>query len=110
MKRLKKTTALDGVVPASTPAAKTELIRAEHASVVLHSPPAAIYDEAERIAETTGGFYLDHFAHAPSATTDPDWPLAHNLIEAVDTATGASPDNGGRRTGVGSDRSRTPRL
>lgn len=78
------------VVPASTPAAKMDLIRAEHASVVPHSPPAAIYDEAERIAETTGGFYLDHFAHAPSATTDPDWPLAHNLIEAVGTATGAS--------------------
>lgn len=79
------------VVPASTPAAKTELIQAEHANVVPHSPPAAIYDEAERLAEHTGGFYLDHFTHAPAAATAPDWPLAHHLIEAVKAATGALP-------------------
>lgn len=79
------------VVPASTPAAKTELIQAEHATVVPHTPPAAIYDEAKRIAESTDGFYLDHFTHAPAAATDPDWPLAHNLVGAICAATGAPP-------------------
>lgn len=79
------------VVPASTPAEKTRLIRDEHATVVPHTPPAAIYDEAERIAERTDGFYLDHFTHAPSAATGPDWPLADNLVEAIRAATGAHP-------------------
>src|SRR5690625_491864 len=79
------------VVPASTPTAKTELSQAEHANVVPHAPPAAIYDAAKRIAENIDGFYLDHFTHAPAAATDPDWPLAHNLVEAVCTGTGAPP-------------------
>lgn len=79
------------VVPASTPAAKTALIQAEHAIVVPHAPPAAIYDEAKRIAATSGGFYLDHFTHAPAAAAALDWPLAHNLVRAVKTVTGALP-------------------
>lgn len=79
------------VIPASTSAAKTELIQADHANIVTHAPPAAIYDEAERIAATVDGFYLDHFTHAPAAAIDPDWPLAHNLLEAVSAAAGAPP-------------------
>ena len=79
------------VVPAATTAAKTELIRSEHADVVPHSPPAAIYDVAQRISEHAGGFYLDHFTHAPTAATDSDWPLAHDLTEAVRTLAGTPP-------------------
>ena len=79
------------VVPPSTSAAKTELIQAERATVVPHAPPAAIYDEAERIARHVGGFYLDHFTHAPTAATDPDWPVAHDLVGALTTATGSPP-------------------
>src|SRR5699024_11071311 len=69
----------------------TELIQAERATVVPHAPPAAIYDEAERIARHVGGFYLDHFTHAPTAATDPDWPVAHDLVGALTTATGSPP-------------------
>lgn len=58
---------------------------------MLHHPPAAIYDEAERIAEQHGGFYLDHFAHGPPAASEPDWSVASDLIEAVCVHTGARP-------------------
>lgn len=79
------------VVPSSTPTAKSEAIRAKHADVVPHNRPAAIYDEAQRIAEHTGGFYLDHFTHAPAAAMQPCWPLARHLSETASVLTGAPP-------------------
>ncbi|WP_420111105.1 pyridoxal-phosphate dependent enzyme [Pseudactinotalea sp.] len=79
------------VVPASTAAAKIELIRAEAADVVPHAPPAGIYDEARRISQVTGGFYLDHFTQGPAAATEPSWQLAHQVVGAVEAATGEPP-------------------
>lgn len=79
------------VVPASTAAAKIELIRAEAADVVPHAPPAGIYDEARRICQVTGGFYLDHFTQGPAAATEPSWQLAHQVVGAVEAATGEPP-------------------
>ncbi|HIY66743.1 MAG TPA: pyridoxal-phosphate dependent enzyme [Candidatus Agrococcus pullicola] len=79
------------VVPLSTPAEKAALIQGEHARVVRHAPPAAIYDEATRIADATGGFYLDHFALAPDSATDPDWSFAPNLVHTASVGAGSLP-------------------
>jgi cysteine synthase len=58
------------VVPRSTRPEKVTAIEEAGGRCHPHHPPAAIYQEARRLAADTGGFYLDHFAAAAQAI---DW-------------------------------------
>nr|WP_235018218.1 pyridoxal-phosphate dependent enzyme [Thermomonospora echinospora] len=52
------------VVPRSTRPEKVAAIEAAGGRCHPYHPPAAIYQEARRLAADTGGFHLDHFAAA----------------------------------------------
>ncbi|TNY35128.1 PLP-dependent cysteine synthase family protein [Thermomonospora catenispora] len=52
------------VVPRSTKPEKIAAIEAVGGRCHPYHPPAAIYQEAQRLAADGGGFYLDHFAAA----------------------------------------------
>jgi len=58
------------VMPASTSPEKIALIEAQGGICRLVADPATVYDEAQRVAAETGGFYLDQFTFAERAT---DW-------------------------------------
>ncbi|WP_329261810.1 pyridoxal-phosphate dependent enzyme [Actinoallomurus sp. NBC_01490] len=58
------------VVPRRTREDRIAAIEAAGGRVHPHDPPAAIYDEARRLAAGTGGFHLDHFAVAAQVI---DW-------------------------------------
>ncbi len=68
------------VMPASTSQEKIELIELYGGRCHLVDDPETVYDEARRIAEETGGHYLDQFTYAERAT---DWRGNNNIAESV---------------------------
>ncbi len=68
------------VMPASTSPEKIALIEFQGGRCHLVDDPAAIYDEARRIATEAGGHYLDQFTYAERAT---DWRGNNNIAESI---------------------------
>ena len=68
------------VMPASTSPEKIELIEFQGGRCHLVSDPATMYDEARRLAEETGGHYMDQFTYAERAT---DWRGNNNIAESI---------------------------
>ncbi|MCO7219076.1 PLP-dependent cysteine synthase family protein [Klenkia sp. PcliD-1-E] len=68
------------VMPASTSPEKIALIEFHGGRCHLVADAGAVYDEARRIADETGGHYLDQFTHAERAT---DWRGNNNIAESV---------------------------
>jgi cysteine synthase len=68
------------VMPASTSPEKVELIEFHGGRCHLVSDPTTVYDEARRLAEATGGHYLDQFTYAERAT---DWRGNNNIAESI---------------------------
>jgi len=68
------------VMPASTSQEKIELIEFHGGRCHLVDDPSTMYDEARRIAEESGGHYLDQFTYAERAT---DWRGNNNIAESI---------------------------
>ncbi|GAB2871970.1 L-cysteine desulfhydrase Cds1 [Nocardioides pacificus] len=68
------------VMPRSTSPEKIELIERQGGRCHLVDDPGTIYDESRRLAEETGGHYLDQFTYAERAT---DWRGNNNIAESI---------------------------
>ncbi|MGZ4438280.1 MAG: L-cysteine desulfhydrase Cds1 [Nocardioides sp.] len=68
------------VMPASTSPEKIALIEFHGGRCHLVDDPSTVYDEARRIAEESGGHYLDQFTYAERAT---DWRGNNNIAESI---------------------------
>ncbi|MEZ0051374.1 cysteine synthase A [Mycobacterium sp. MAA66] len=68
------------VMPASTSAAKIALIESQGGRCHFVDQSSQVYAEAERLAEQTGGHYLDQFTNAERAT---DWRGNNNIAESI---------------------------
>ncbi|MCV7259585.1 PLP-dependent cysteine synthase family protein [Mycobacterium shimoidei] len=68
------------VMPASTSASKVALIESQGGRCHFVKHSGDIYAEAERVAERTGGHYLDQFTNAERAT---DWRGNNNIAESI---------------------------
>ncbi|GFG54021.1 cysteine synthase [Mycolicibacterium agri] len=68
------------VMPSSTSAAKIKLIEAQGGRCHFVAESSQVYAEAERLAEETGGHYLDQFTNAERAT---DWRGNNNIAESI---------------------------
>lgn len=70
------------VMPASTSAAKVALIEEQGGRCHFVHESGEVYAEAERLAQETGGHYLDQFTNAERAT---DWRGNNNIAESIFT-------------------------
>jgi cysteine synthase A len=68
------------VMPGSTSPEKIALIEAQGGTCRLVDDPTTIYEQAQRLAAETGGFYLDQFTFAERAT---DWRGNNNIAESI---------------------------
>ncbi|OFJ53827.1 L-cysteine desulfhydrase Cds1 [Mycolicibacterium grossiae] len=68
------------VMPSSTSATKIALIESQGGRCHFVADAAQVYAEAERLAEETGGHYLDQFTNAERAT---DWRGNNNIAESI---------------------------
>lgn len=68
------------VMPKTTSRQKVEAIECFGGKCHFVSSPAEVYTEAERLAEETGGHYLDQFTYAERAT---DWRGNNNIAESI---------------------------
>ncbi|HET8718296.1 MAG TPA: PLP-dependent cysteine synthase family protein [Nocardioidaceae bacterium] len=68
------------VMPAATSREKIELIEFYGGRCHLVDDPGAIYAESRRLAQETGGHYLDQFTYAERAT---DWRGNNNIAESI---------------------------
>jgi cysteine synthase A len=68
------------VMPSSTSAAKIALIESQGGRCFFVAEASQVYAEAERLAEETGGHYLDQFTNAERAT---DWRGNNNIAESI---------------------------
>src|SRR4029450_8384985 len=68
------------VMPSSTSASKIKLIESQGGRCHFVAKSAQVYAEAERLAEETGGHYLDQFTNAERAT---DWRGNNNIAESI---------------------------
>ncbi|MDZ4266333.1 MAG: PLP-dependent cysteine synthase family protein [Mycobacterium sp.] len=68
------------VMPASTSASKIALIESQGGRCHFVAESGQVYDEAQRLAEETGGHYLDQFTNAERAT---DWRGNNNIAESI---------------------------
>ncbi len=68
------------VMPASTSPEKVALIEFYGGRCHLVDDPAGMYDEARRLADESGGHYLDQFTYAERAT---DWRGNNNIAESI---------------------------
>jgi cysteine synthase A len=64
------------VMPSSTSATKIKLIESQGGRCHFVAEASQVYAEAERLAEATGGHYLDQFTNAERAT---DWRGNNNI-------------------------------
>ena len=67
-------------MPSSTSAAKIALIESQGGRCHFVAESSQVYAEAERLAEETGGHYLDQFTNAERAT---DWRGNNNIAESI---------------------------
>ncbi len=84
------------VMPSSTSASKIALIESQGGRCHFVAESSQVYAEAERLAEETGGHYLDQFTNAERAT---DWRGNNNIAESIYAQMGA-----GNSSGSGVDR------
>lgn len=68
------------VVPATTAAPKLDAIRFHGGEIHAVDNPRTVYEVAHRLAEQTGGHYLDQFTYAERAT---DWRGNNNIAESI---------------------------
>jgi cysteine synthase A len=68
------------VMPSSTSATKIKLIESQGGRCHFVAEASQVYAEAERLAEETGGHYLDQFTNAERAT---DWRGNNNIAESI---------------------------
>jgi cysteine synthase A len=68
------------VMPSSTSASKIALIERQGGRCHFVAESSQVYDEAERLAQETGGHYLDQFTNAERAT---DWRGNNNIAESI---------------------------
>jgi cysteine synthase A len=68
------------VMPAATSREKIDLIEFYGGRCHLVDDPGAIYAESRRLAQETGGHYLDQFTYAERAT---DWRGNNNIAESI---------------------------
>jgi cysteine synthase A len=68
------------VMPASTSPEKIALIEFQGGRCHLVDDPGAIYAESRRLADETGGHYMDQFTYAERAT---DWRGNNNIAESI---------------------------
>jgi cysteine synthase len=68
------------VMPSSTSATKIRLIESQGGRCHFVAESSQVYAEAERLAEETGGHYLDQFTNAERAT---DWRGNNNIAESI---------------------------
>jgi cysteine synthase A len=68
------------VMARTTSPSKIALIEREGGKCVLVDDPASVYDVARRLAEESGGHYLDQFTYAERAT---DWRGNNNIAESI---------------------------
>src|SRR5258705_13952578 len=67
-------------MPASTRKEKVELIEFHGGRCHFVERSGQIYGEAKRLAEKTGGHYMDQFTYAERAT---DWRGNNNIAESI---------------------------
>ncbi len=77
------------VMPRGTSEVKVEQIEFHGGVCRFVEDGSRVYAEAERIAEETGGYYLDQFTNAAQAT---DWRGNNNIAESIYTQMAAEPD------------------
>jgi cysteine synthase len=68
------------VMPSSTSATKIALIESQGGRCHFVAESSQVYAEAERLADETGGHYLDQFTNAERAT---DWRGNNNIAESI---------------------------
>lgn len=68
------------VMPRSTSPEKISLIEFHGGTCHLVDDPSTIYAESRRLAEETGGHYMDQFTYAERAT---DWRGNNNIAESI---------------------------
>jgi cysteine synthase A len=68
------------VMPRSTSVEKVALIEKEGGTCHFVDHADAIYEEAERLAEVSGGHYMDQFTYSERAT---DWRGNNNIAESI---------------------------
>jgi cysteine synthase len=68
------------VVPATTNSSKVALIESQGGRCHFVQNSSEVYAEAERLAQETGGHYLDQFTNAERAT---DWRGNNNIAESI---------------------------
>lgn len=68
------------VMTSSTSTAKVKLIESQGGRCHFVAKSSQVYAEAERLAEETGGHYLDQFTNAERAT---DWRGNNNIAESI---------------------------
>src|SRR6201988_1283301 len=68
------------VMPSSTSTAKIALIESQGGRCHFVAEASQVYAEAERLAQETGGHYLDQFTNAERAT---DWRGNNNIAESI---------------------------
>ncbi|WP_112663333.1 PLP-dependent cysteine synthase family protein [Microvirga flavescens] len=77
------------VMPKSTSREKIAAIEFYGGECHLVDNPASVYDEAQRLADETGGFYIDQFTYAERAT---DWRGNNNIAESIFSQMAQEPD------------------
>lgn len=70
------------VMPRSTSSEKTRLIEFHGGTCHLVDDPRTVYEVSARLAEETGGHYMDQFTYAERAT---DWRGNNNIAESIYT-------------------------
>lgn len=68
------------VLPRTTSRTKVEAIEQQGGRCHFVDDPAAIYEEAQRLAQRTRGYYLDQFTFAERAT---DWRGNNNIAQSI---------------------------
>ena len=68
------------VVPASTSVSKVTLIESQGGRCHFVDKSSEVYAEAQRVAQETGGHYMDQFTNAERAT---DWRGNNNIAESI---------------------------
>ncbi|GII76528.1 cysteine synthase [Sphaerisporangium rufum] len=68
------------VMPATTSPEKIALIEFHGGKCRLVDEPTAIYEESRRLAQETGGHFMDQFTYAERAT---DWRGNNNIAESI---------------------------